>query len=93
LPAEQEAASSILARRTNQHRTSRLRIFSAAIAEGCEAELTERAMLATAAASGLYFAPAAKYFMAGKVGRDQIEDYARRPGMTAAEAAAGCARA
>jgi 5-methyltetrahydrofolate--homocysteine methyltransferase len=51
-------------------------------------ELTESgAMLPTAAVSGLYFAhPQSKYFMVGKVGRDQVEDYARRKGMTAAEA-------
>jgi 5-methyltetrahydrofolate--homocysteine methyltransferase len=44
-------------------------------------------MLPTAAVSGLYFGhPQSKYFMVGKVGRDQVEDYARRKGMTAAEA-------
>jgi len=50
--------------------------------------LTESgAMTPTAAVSGLYFAhPQSRYFMVGKVGRDQIEDYARRKGMTAAEA-------
>jgi 5-methyltetrahydrofolate--homocysteine methyltransferase len=51
-------------------------------------ELTESgAMTPTAAVSGLYFAhPQSKYFMVGKIGRDQVEDYARRKGMTAAEA-------
>jgi 5-methyltetrahydrofolate--homocysteine methyltransferase len=51
-------------------------------------ELTESgAMTPTAAVAGLYFAhPQARYFMVGKVGRDQVEDYARRKGMTAAEA-------
>ena len=50
--------------------------------------LTESgAMTPTAAVSGLYFAhPQSRYFMVGKIGRDQIEDYARRKGMTAAEA-------
>ncbi len=50
--------------------------------------LTESgAMTPTAAVSGLYFAhPQSRYFMVGKVGRDQVEDYARRKGMTAAEA-------
>jgi len=32
--------------------------------------------------SGLYFAAArSKYFAVGKIGRDQVEDYARRKGM------------
>src|SRR5947209_8379048 len=50
-------------------------------------ELTESgAMTPTAAVSGLYFAhPQSRYFMVGKIGRDQVEDYARRKGMTAAE--------
>ncbi|HEV2174368.1 MAG TPA: vitamin B12 dependent-methionine synthase activation domain-containing protein, partial [Nitrospira sp.] len=45
--------------------------------------LTESfAMLPTAAVSGFYFAhPQAKYFAVGKIGRDQVEDYARRKGM------------
>jgi 5-methyltetrahydrofolate--homocysteine methyltransferase len=51
-------------------------------------DLTESgAMTPTAAVSGLYFAhPRSRYFMVGKIGRDQVEDYARRKGMTAAEA-------
>jgi 5-methyltetrahydrofolate--homocysteine methyltransferase len=50
-------------------------------------DLTESgAMTPTAAVSGLYFAhPQSRYFMVGKIGRDQVEDYARRKGMTAAE--------
>src|SRR5205823_5107679 len=37
--------------------------------------------------AGLYFAhPEARYFTVGKVGRDQVEDYARRKGVTLAEA-------
>ena len=45
--------------------------------------LTEsKAMVPTAAVSGLYFAhPQARYFAVGRVGRDQVEDYARRKGM------------
>jgi 5-methyltetrahydrofolate--homocysteine methyltransferase len=45
--------------------------------------LTESfAMLPAAAVSGWYFAhPHAKYFAVGKIGRDQVEDYARRKGM------------
>ena len=40
-----------------------------------------------AAVCGFYFAhPEARYFSIGKIGRDQIADYARRKGMTVAEA-------
>ncbi len=40
------------------------------------------AMLPAASVSGLYFAhPGAKYFAVGKIGKDQVEDYARRKGM------------
>ena len=51
-------------------------------------DLTESgAMTPTAAVSGLYFAhPLSKYFMVGKLGKDQVEDYARRKDMTLAEA-------
>jgi 5-methyltetrahydrofolate--homocysteine methyltransferase len=50
--------------------------------------LTESyAMLPTAAVSGWYLAhPDAHYFPLGKVARDQVEDYARRKGMTVQEA-------
>jgi 5-methyltetrahydrofolate--homocysteine methyltransferase len=45
--------------------------------------LTESfAMLPAAAVSGFYFAhPDAKYFAVGKIGKDQVEDYARRKGL------------
>ncbi len=45
-------------------------------------ELTESfAMVPTAAVSGWYFShPQAVYFNVGKIGRDQVEDYARRKG-------------
>jgi len=51
-------------------------------------KLTESfAMTPTAAVSGLYFAHRkSRYFMVGKIGRDQVADYARRKGMTIAEA-------
>jgi len=40
------------------------------------------AMTPTAAVAGLYFAhPKSKYFMVGKVGKDQVEDYAKRKSM------------
>jgi len=50
--------------------------------------LTESyAMLPTAAVSGWYFAhPEARYFAVGKLGRDQVEDYARRKGWRMTEA-------
>jgi 5-methyltetrahydrofolate--homocysteine methyltransferase len=45
--------------------------------------LTEHAaMLPAASVSGLYFShPEAKYFMVGRIGRDQAESYAARKGM------------
>ena len=50
--------------------------------------LTESfAMYPTAAVSGFYFAhPDAKYFAVGKIGRDQVESYAERQGISVAEA-------
>jgi len=39
-------------------------------------------MLPAASVSGFYFAhPEARYFAVGKIGKDQVEDYARRKGM------------
>ena len=51
-------------------------------------ELTENfAMLPTAAVSGWYFAhPASQYFNVGKIEQDQLEDYARRKGLSLAVA-------
>ncbi len=51
-------------------------------------ELTESgAMTPTAAVAGLYFAhPRSRYFMVGKLGRDQVEDYASRRGLSVEEA-------
>jgi 5-methyltetrahydrofolate--homocysteine methyltransferase len=45
--------------------------------------LTEsKAMTPAASVSGLYFAhPEASYFAVGRIGRDQVEDYARRKGV------------
>ena len=50
--------------------------------------LTESyAMWPAAAVSGFYFShPQSQYFAIGKIGRDQVEDYARRKGMTPGEA-------
>jgi len=49
--------------------------------------LTEsKAMVPTASVSGLYFShPDARYFAVGKLGREQIRDYAERKGMPVAE--------
>ena len=40
-----------------------------------------------ASVSGIYFAhPEARYFSVGRIGRDQVEDYARRKGIALEEA-------
>jgi len=46
--------------------------------------LTEaKAMVPTAAVSGLYFShPESRYFAVGKINREQVDDYARRKGMS-----------
>ena len=64
------------------------KLFDLLDARSIGMELTESgAMTPTAAVSGLYFAhPQSKYFMVGKVGRDQVEDYAKRKGMPVTEA-------
>ena len=56
--------------------------------EAIGVSLTESfAMTPTAAVSGYYLShPQARYFGVGKVGRDQVEDYAARKGVAVAEA-------
>ena len=51
-------------------------------------ELTENyAMTPTAAVAGFYLAhPQAKYFAVGKIGRDQLADWAARAGFSLAAA-------
>jgi 5-methyltetrahydrofolate--homocysteine methyltransferase len=51
-------------------------------------ELTDSmAMWPGASVCGLYFShPQARYFVLGRIGRDQVEDYARRKGWSVAEA-------
>ena len=45
------------------------------------------AMVPTAAVSGFYFAhPESTFFAVGKIGKDQVEDYASRKGWTVEEA-------
>ena len=55
--------------------------------EAVEIDLTEScAMDPAASVSGLYFAhPEARYFSVGKIGRDQVADYAARKGMPVEE--------
>jgi 5-methyltetrahydrofolate--homocysteine methyltransferase len=39
-------------------------------------------MMPAASVSGFYYAhPESRYFAVGRIGRDQVEDYARRKGM------------
>jgi 5-methyltetrahydrofolate--homocysteine methyltransferase len=51
-------------------------------------ELTESmAMWPGAAVSGWYFShPQSQYFVVGRIGKDQVEEYAERKGMTLTEA-------
>ena len=58
------------------------------VPENIGVSLTESyAMLPTASVSGFYFShPQARYFAVAKIGRDQVEDYARRKGWSVAEA-------
>ncbi len=67
--------------------TEKKTLFELLGAESLGIQLTESfAMMPAASVSGLYFAhPQSKYFAVGKIGRDQVEDYARRKGMTLAE--------
>ncbi len=62
------------------------KIFDLLKAENLGIKLTENyAMFPAATVSGYYFAhPAAKYFNTGKLLPDQLEDYARRKGVTVA---------
>ncbi|HUZ88187.1 MAG TPA: methionine synthase [Candidatus Baltobacterales bacterium] len=64
------------------------KLFDLLEARSIGMDLTESgAMTPTAAVAGLYFAhPQSKYFMVGKIGRDQVEDYARRREMPVSEA-------
>jgi 5-methyltetrahydrofolate--homocysteine methyltransferase len=63
-------------------------LFTLLHAEHAGVSLTEHfAMLPAASVSGLYFAnPDARYFMVGRIGHDQLADYARRKGVTVEEA-------
>ncbi len=63
--------------------TEKRTLFNLLGAEKLGIELTESfAMSPAASVSGLYFAhPRSRYFALGKIGRDQIEDYAARKNM------------
>ena len=63
------------------------RLFDLLGAESAGVALTESfAMMPAAAVSGMYFAhPDSKYFAVGRIGRDQVEDYAERKGVAVAE--------
>jgi 5-methyltetrahydrofolate--homocysteine methyltransferase len=58
------------------------------VKENTGIELTESmAMWPGAAVSGFYFShPESRYFVVGRIGRDQVEDYAQRKGWTMREA-------
>ena len=64
------------------------KLFELLQAERAGIELTESyAMAPAASVSGLYLAhPEAKYFTVGRIGRDQVEDYARRKRISVADA-------
>jgi 5-methyltetrahydrofolate--homocysteine methyltransferase len=68
--------------------TEKATIFALLDAERIGVRLTESmAMLPGASVSGLYFwRPEAAYFGVGRIGRDQLEDYARRKGWSLDEA-------
>jgi 5-methyltetrahydrofolate--homocysteine methyltransferase len=68
--------------------SEKFKLFELLDAASVGIELTDScAMSPAASVSGLYFAhPEATYFTVGRVGRDQVEDYARRKGISVEEA-------
>jgi 5-methyltetrahydrofolate--homocysteine methyltransferase len=68
--------------------TLKRRLFDLLQARAIGMDLTEScAMTPTASVSGLYLAhPQSKYFVIQRVGPDQVEDYARRMGISTADA-------
>jgi 5-methyltetrahydrofolate--homocysteine methyltransferase len=67
--------------------SEKYKLFALLDAERAGLSLTESAaMLPAASVSGLYFAHRqARYFTVGRIGRDQVEDYAARKGMRVEE--------
>jgi 5-methyltetrahydrofolate--homocysteine methyltransferase len=63
--------------------SEKFKLFDLLDAEAIGMRLTDSAaMVPAASVSGLYFAhPQARYFMVGRLGADQVEDYARRKHM------------
>jgi 5-methyltetrahydrofolate--homocysteine methyltransferase len=68
--------------------TEKAKLFDLLGARAVGIDLTESfAMTPAASVSGIYLAhPKARYFNVGRIGRDQVEDYARRKGMPVLEA-------
>jgi 5-methyltetrahydrofolate--homocysteine methyltransferase len=68
--------------------TEKRKLFQLLDAPAVGITLTETcAMMPASSVSGLYFShPQAKYFSVGRVGRDQVEDYAKRKGISVADA-------
>jgi 5-methyltetrahydrofolate--homocysteine methyltransferase len=67
--------------------SEKTKLFALLDAPAVGITLTEHfAMLPAASVSGIYLAhPAARYFAVGRIGRDQVADYARRKGVSRAE--------
>src|SRR5919197_4218092 len=67
--------------------SEKAKLFGLLGAEAAGLELTETfAMTPAASVSGIYLAhPQARYFSVGRIGRDQVEDYAARKGMPVEE--------
>jgi len=68
--------------------TEKRTLFDLLPVDAVGVELTEScAMVPAAAVSGIYLAhPKARYFSVGRIGRDQVEDYAARKGISVEEA-------
>jgi 5-methyltetrahydrofolate--homocysteine methyltransferase len=68
--------------------SEKFKLFDLLDARAIGIELTESgAMFPAASVSGLYLShPQARYFNVGRIGRDQIERYAKRKGVSAEEA-------
>ena len=68
--------------------TEKAELFELLDARAAGIELTDSfAMIPAASVAGIYLAhPEARYFTVGKIGKDQLQDYARRRGMSTAEA-------
>ena len=67
--------------------SEKFKLFGLLEADQCGVSLTESAaMMPAASVSGLYFAhPEATYFTVGRIGSDQVVDYATRKGMSVGE--------